>query len=739
MQNQSLIFENGWKALDHIRRAGDRFTVLNFANALKMIEPNTTYEEYKAIMKKLYGREGRFSDWPFVPKEFEWLVKSFANKTNALKVLVPYATGLEHDCFSDEVNVDYYFFNKEIEQATTLFAQINTLPELPEKRQYDLIVAALPFGPINNKSLACQIAEQSFSLLTDNGHCLFTFPKGITFGMGTKWLEKLEEIGIYCTAIIDMPKGAYAPGTMFDTEIVLFSKIGAAKRFVALLDAEDSSDRIVDNYLNGKVPQNASKLGVLIDKKDRCYSVYKEGLRAQKLIERLEKAYNGKRRKLSEFSIAKAPDKDNEFQDNENAVYIPKLGNSRVVTEIEDFQIKAQNYFQLIVDPEIMLPRFLAFLMNTEDGLALRQYHYTGTTIKAFGKGTVVEMAVPCPSIELQSEYLKTFDQLEALRVEVEDLKTKLLKVPASYTNIRKEIKDINNTGDRFAQWIETLPYPLATILKRYSVVEDARTSQDLLLYFFEAYSIFEATILSAALDKNLIDCSNLTMVNSSMFEKASFGNWVRMDRALANLFLSAINGNDKDKRIAAMECFKTKDENIIRLLCNKNVSSILENAGNKRNDWKGHSGIASDVVCREHADVLNSMLLKFQESIKDVYERVRLVRCLSSVLTDGMFNNSVENLTGSNSIFKKDTIVSDRALDTSKLYLQILDTEEFLELPPFFILKKSPADVKNACYFYSKVEKGNTKYVSYHYDGKPEDTESGEKAYELIKEILTN
>lgn len=739
MQNQSLIFENGWKALDHIRRAGDRITVLNFANALKMIEPNTSYEEYKAIMKKLYGREGRFSDWPFIPKEFEWLVRSFANKTNALKVLVPFATGLEDDCFSDEVNVDYYFFNKEIEQATTLFAQLNTLPELPEKRQYDLIVAALPFGPINNKSLACQIAEQSFSLLTDNGHCLFTFPKGITFGMGTKWLEKLEEIGIYCTAIIDMPKGAYAPGTMIDTEIVLFSKYGAAKRFVALLDDEDGSDRIVDNYLNGKAPRNVSKLGVLIDKKDSCYSVYIEGLRAQKQVERLEKAYNGKLRKLSEFAIAKAPDKNDKFQENENAVYIPKLGNSRVVTETNDFHIKTQNYFQIIVDAEIMLPRFLAFFLNTEEGLALRQNHYTGTTIRAFRKSTILEMSVPFPSLELQSEYMKTNDQLESLRVEVESLKNKLLKRPASYKNIRKEIKDVNNTGDRFVQWIETLPYPLATILRRYSVADNPTIAQEMLLYFYEAYAIFEATLLGAALNKDLMDCSKLNMVDPSFFEHASFGNWVRMDRALSNLFLEAINGNDEEKKNAALECFRTKDETLVGLICSKKVCNILEKANKNRNDWRGHSGITSETLYREHSAQLESMLHQLQESLKDLFERIRLIRRTSIEYTDGLFDNTVEILTGSNSIFTIETITLTKPLEKNKLYLQIIDTEETLELPPYFILKNSPAEVKNACYFYSKVENEDSKYVSYHYEGRPEDIESGKEAFDHIRELLTN
>ena len=409
------------------------------------------------------------------------------------------------------------------------------------------------------------------------------------------------------------------------------------------------------------------------------------------------------------------------------------------MTDVADFHIKAQNYFQIVVNTDIMLPRFLAFFLNTEEGIKLRQLSYRGATIKAFNSKILGEMMIPCPTVELQSEYLKTYDQLEVLRVDVETLKDRLQKTPASYKNIRKEIKDINNTGDKFAQWIETLPYPIATILKRYSVVEDANKKQETLFYFYEAYAIFQATLLSAALNKSLIDCSDLKEVDPAFFEKASFGNWVRMDRALSSLFFGMINSPDDDKKRAVLECFKTEDDNLIKLLCSKNACNILESASKYRNGWKGHSGITSDALYKEHADILDSMLHKLQESIKDLYERVRLIRPVSLSFSNGVFSNKVEVLTGSNSIFVKDTIKALTPLDNSKLYLQLMDTEEVLELPPYFILKNSPADVKNACYFYSRVEKGSTKYVSYHFEGRPEDIEMGETAFDHIKRLLTN
>ena len=255
----------------------------------------------------------------------------------------------------------------------------------------------------------------------------------------------------------------------------------------------------------------------------------------------------------------------------------------------------------------------------------------------------------------------------------------------------------------------------------------------------FRSYSIFEATLLSAALNKKLIDCSSLKDVDPSFFEKASFGNWVRMDRALSNLYLGFINNSNENKKKIALECFKTSDENLVKLLCNKKVCNILDKTSKHRNTWKGHSGITSDTIYTEHVDILDSLLHQLKASIKDLYERVRLIRPISLSFSNGVFNNKVEILTGSNPIFAKDIIESLVPLDHSKLYLQMIDTSEMIELPPYFILKNSPPDAKNACYFYSRIDKGNTRYVSYHYDGKPEDMEDGVVAFDHIKELLTN
>ena len=738
MESRDIV-NKMWNVLHDKGIDGNQASFADYAEAIKEAVPGIDYLEYKKAMKLHMQNMALTNRWPVVPDAFDAFIKSFTDALNPTSVLVPFANGLECDAFKDQSVVDYVFCKKEYKEAVTLFWDLHSLDQLPEQGAYDLIVSALPIEPLTGKSISCRVTEYCSKLLSENGYCVFTFGKSIAFGPSARWLSALENEGLNCEAIIDMPKGAYAPATMVDTVIAVFSRHKAEKRFVGLVTDKASADKIVENFLKKRPSANGPQYGVFVDNEIGSYSEYYRIYRVKQMTNSLAKAYNGKLLMLQEVGVVHAPNKNHEFPECDSAVYVPKLGTSPAVTSPVDFQIKAQNYFQVVVDPEKVLPRFLAFFLNTEEGLRLRQMSYVGTTIPALNKTALGEITFPCPTITLQSEYLQTYDRLELLRVEIETLKNRLQKMPVSYVSIRKDMKDINNTGDKFLQWIETLPYPVATILKRYSVAEEASKKQETLFYFFEAYAIFLATILSAAMNKKIVVGSDLKGVDPAFFEKASFGNWVRMDRALSNMFLAFANNTDKEQKKIALDCFKTSDEFLIKLLCNKNVCNLLDSASNYRNAWKGHSGITSEDIYRDHAATLGDMLSKLQESIKDVYERVRLIRPLSLSFSGGMFSNRVEVLTGSNPIFPKDTIEALTPLDENKLYLQILDTGEMLELPPYFILKNSPADVKNACYFYSRVEKGNTKYVSYHYDGRPEDLENGVTAYDHIRQLLSD
>ncbi|MBK7083196.1 MAG: hypothetical protein IPH53_00365 [Flavobacteriales bacterium] len=65
------------------------------------------------------------------------------------------------------------------------------------------------------------------------------------------------------------------------------------------------------------------------------------------------------------------------------AVYLPTMGSTRATTAQDRLPTKLKSYLQLIVDPAIAHPEYLAHWFNTEAGLLFRSMSSSGTTIPA--------------------------------------------------------------------------------------------------------------------------------------------------------------------------------------------------------------------------------------------------------------------------------------------------------------------------------------------------------------------
>ena len=72
--------------------------------------------------------------------------------------------------------------------------------------------------------------------------------------------------------------------------------------------------------------------------------------------------------------------------------------------------------------------------------------------------------------------------------------------------------------------------------------------------------------------------------------------------------------------------------------------------------------------------------------------------------------------------------------LDVEQLYLAHKESGRALRLLALIRLESSPRSAKNACYFFSRVEREGLKYVSYHYIDQPELTSSFDEASEAMR-----
>ena len=101
-----------------------------------------------------------------------------------------------------------------------------------------------------------------------------------------------------------------------------------------------------------------------------------------------------------------------------------------------------------------------------------------------------------------------------------------------------------------------------------------------------------------------------------------------------------------------------------------------------------------------------------------------------------GVFENEVAILMGSNNEFLKETRAMATWLDVESLYLFRKDSGRALKLLPLVQVGPSPQSAKNACYFFSRLERDGARFVSYHFLDKPELTERFEGATDAIMQL---
>ena len=665
-------------------------------------------------------------------------VEALIKKCNGKRLYIPFSRGVDvEDLRGAVTEIDYKTPNAELESLIKERTGIKAATtEKVNRSKYDIVYSDLPFMTVHKDSLPRKIIDDCVDKLSQSGLAVFTFASNVIYARPSqRWLSELSDRGLFVSAVIDLPEGFYAPLTQISARVLVFSREKSDKVFLAKLINDKAAPFIAENFAAKTESSNSEALGKWFDRGTFAdFTAYENEQRRKRTAAKLESAFNGRLEPISAISSAVnlRKGKDHSFTEAENAVYIPKLGKSDVVTSLSDLQIKPQNYFQVLVDQEKILPDFLAFILNTDMGITLRLRAAEGW-IPSLNRERINRMEVPVPSLKMQKAVLNLWGELDQIERETSLLKDQLKNLPVSYEKIKQKIKDINNRGNKFEQWIDTLPYPLATILKRYTTFDTAQQKQEMLLYFFEAYSIFIAGILIAIYKQPQFNESKIQDIGIGFFEKASFGSWVKIDRAFANVFREQM-----DKKLdTILSCFHTDDRSLVNLLCLKDVYSILQKTCDYRNSWKGHSGISSEEIYEDHVRVLHDELLNMQERLKDLYEKVRLVRPVNTKLSQGIFTNKVEILTGPNAYFKTAEIVGDMPLDTEMLYMQVLDTGATIELPPLFVMKQSPKDEKNACYFYNRIEGKNSRYVSYHFESKPENVFKGEQAFEAIKSVL--
>lgn len=527
----------------------------------------------------------------------------------------------------------------------------------------------------------------------------------------------LEKYGLYIDSIISLASEIF-PERNSDKTLIIIKKIKPEKIFIGELNTT-SKDILIENLKKrraGKIPQH----GLLIDL-ESFYSFH--NILAKKESEYLALSTELEPLKFNE--IVKEIFNHNNFSENDedfNYLFLPFDHNANVVLSSQNFEYEPKMYLQIFFEPEIALADYVARFYNTQLGKKIRESFAIGNVILEVSKKLLFDSYLYLPDLDKQIDLVRVDSLITELTTRAESYKLKLWNSPLKVSDIQKEIEymDDGKSEKKFEQWIESLPYPIASILWCSITNPSYERKVKYLLHFFEAFSEFNMALLLSGLSSDekffQIEVKRCFRDDSrfrNWYFKPTFGNWYKFGSCLSRTIRRLLEENETK----CLEVFGNPDPEFLLSIANKDLITISEGVANYRNQWEGHGPVVSEKEYQNRYKILRSVLSRVYQILSDSYENTFLILPLQSSFHDGVHNYGIRRYMGTRAPFKPGNIETLKPLDKSKIYLAYKNQRKPVELLPFLI------NIDNVCYFYNgqDYDTGKARYVSYHYHEKPE------------------
>ena len=656
------------------------------------------------------------------------------------------------------------------------------LDSLPQ--EFDVVASNLPWGAMSHFSLKVTLTSGVAVELTDDlGNLVMVaasmrlsssgvglFVVAPSFFKQASVFHRFGELGLGMEAALALPSGTFAPYTNIPAYLVVVRQRPSTRMFVAQLSADTNTNtQVIANFRQG-TEGGSLELGRFVAA-DTFRSI--EHLRFSEVTTAAEKRFGFQASKLAELGDVKSeiamgrPGDEFAFQALENAIYIPLIGNSDVMESPDELKPKAKNYAQVVIDPSRSNARFVARFLNSEFGKELREQTKTGF-IPKFNKQTLRELRVFVPDLQTQQQMVEVETRITteqntvmALQNEIAELRRELWANPKSASQVQERIDGLarrlaggikQHASESLDQWFETLPFPQASILRAWQATpsQDFKTKYEHLLHFFEGTAEFVSVILLSAFNSNdAVFAPHRQKLMETMrkqnlsFNRATFGTWKLVVEYLGKQTRDLLNENGKNPedakndRALCADMFADPSLSLPDALSRKELGAIFSATNKMRNDWGGHGGVVGQAEAESRNQQLLAEVQKLREAIAGTWAETQMILASNCRPRRGVFETDVAILMGSNSDFIKETRAMAMWLDVETLYLSKRDSGKALKLLPLIQVGPSPQSAKNACYFFSRLDRDGARFVSYHFTDKPELTGQFADATEAIN-LLT-
>ena len=614
------------------------------------------------------------------------------------------------------------------EVADLVFGQGHTfssIDALDPSQRYDRVICQPPFGhrskEPNSDSFGGEIVTALAPLVSDNGRLLWLSSRGVLFAhLAKATLNRLEDAGLNVTATVDIPAGGF-PSTAIEGVLIVLERRVPSKKLVGALRDKEVAAPMADALLKGATTKGGSSWA-WIDKDDtRSYADLENAALLMKLIPRgrYEQALLGDI--IGDGKIAKA---DKPIADDSKAtgfLYVPEYAGSRVTADLDSQTVKPQAVYRVPLDTRRVNPRFLATLLNGPYGRKVRAASSQGATIQRVSVASLKSLALPLPDLETQERVTRIESDLSLMVSTFGDLQETVMGDWTGLADAERTIDRLKSVLDverQIENWWRELPYPLATIYRRYQIARDPKERLDRLLHFFEMAAVYLAAIGTSHVKALKSDWQNsfakwFHPAGAAGIERADFGFWIALAGASLK-DLSRIASDPKLRAAASDHAGPELVEVASKLGPLGKTTDILDVVRRYRNSWKGHGGHLKTADAKRLDHELQQSIRDFYEATSRIFRRLLFVRPGLAEITDSGLVMQVQLLTGSDPAFETETVELSRPSRTGAMAFWMTDARAMCRALPFFRLGAPQEPQETSFYVFNRVENGGFRWISY-------------------------
>lgn len=600
--------------------------------------------------------------------------------------------------------------------------------------RYDLIVGEPPMGvklqspysvPTSKKGIAIfsdALVAWAVDRLSRNGTAIFLMPVTFLTGQSVKMRDYLQSVGISVRACIHVPSGSLK-ATMVQSYVVVLDRVQRDETFIAQYSSDVGHQKeVIKNFENDGHAKRPAQ-GRMVKLGDfKGYNHYEAHERLKQLVPRMQ--LNEVSSETLFVDIIRAKKTSDEFIDSSNALYLRMAGRIFASVNRDEMPQSLNNFVQLIVNKDVANAHFLAHYFNSDVGRTILEgTRTTGSVAPMISLSNFKGEAFYIPDYEIQLKILDSVSQLESLRAEINEIESDIWNAPSKVDGHIERINRVNHE-DSFDGWLETLPFPLASILWRYHAHSGSvREKSEILLHFFEALAEFFATIhLSAIRTDQEFWTEHSVVLNQALekehlsYNRATFGLWKCVNEFLSKRIRKLL---DDDFERASM-LYRIKNRDVLNMLLSKDLVRILQAANSIRNNH-AHGGVASQ---REDASIhrnLEELITDTRKFTGNNWKQYELVQPSDCRFSGGMLEYKVKRIMGTRTPFETVERRTITGMEDERLHLLGPDGDRALELIPFIRVMPSPKTESNACYYYNRKQGDHQRYVSYHFESESE------------------